>query len=206
MLQFYLSFLKLNIFIFYICKNNNKEYNSYIIKINLFLFFIAIFMSINALFFNDSMMHNIFESKNKLNFLYMIPYILYSAIISDIIIAITNKLSLSERNLLQLKKERNKYNVKVKTIAIIKFLIIKYIIFFIITFLFLIFFWYYLSCFCAVFSNTQIFLIQNTLISILISVIYHLIICLFPCIFRICALKGVTGKLLYIISQYIQLF
>ena len=163
-------------------------------------------MFVNALFFNDSMMHKIFESKNELNFLYMIPYILYSTIISNIIICITNSLSLSEKNLLEFKQERNKDNLKAKTIIVIKILIIKYIIFFIISILFLIFFWYYLSCFCAVFTNTQIYLIKNTLISILISVIYHIIICLFPCLFRICALKGVSGKLLYNISQYIQLF
>ena len=204
--QLYFSFLKVNLFALYIFKNNNKEYNSYIIKINLFLFYIAIFLFVNALFFNDSMMHIIFESKNKLNFINMLPNILYSTIICNIIIYITNRLSLSERNLLELKNEKNKYNLKAKTILVIKFLIIKYIIFFIISILFLIFFWYYLSCFCSVFSNTQIYLIKNTLISILISVIYHLIICLFPSIFRTSALKGVSGKLLYTISQIIQLF
>ena len=136
----------------------------------------------------------------------MLPNILYSTIISNIIICITNRLSLSEKNLLELKKERNKYNLKPKSIVVIKLLIIKYIFFFIISIFFLIFFWYYLSCFCCVFSYTQIYLIKNTLISILISVIYHLIIYLFPCIFRICALKGVSGKLLYIVSQYIQFF
>ena len=44
MFQLYISFLKVNLFILYLFKNNNKEYNSYIIKLNLFLFFLAIFM------------------------------------------------------------------------------------------------------------------------------------------------------------------
>jgi len=57
--QYYLSSLKtkhLLVFSFY----NSNDYNSRIIKINLFLFTFAVNYTINALFFNDSTMHKIY--------------------------------------------------------------------------------------------------------------------------------------------------
>ena len=52
-----------------------------------------------------------------------------------------------------------------------KCLIIKYICFYIFGTFFLLFLWYYLSSFGAVYKNTQIYLIKNTLISVGFSLI-----------------------------------
>ena len=57
----------------------------------------------------------------------------------------------------------------------------------------MIFFWFYISLFCAVYHNTQIQLITNTLISYATSNIYPFIIGIFPAMFRILALKS-KGK------------
>ena len=204
-LEFYFSYLKLNLLLLFIF-NKKKDYNSNIIKFSLLLFFLAIFLVVNALFFNDSMMHKIYEKKNKFNFFCIIPELVYSTIICDIIMSIVKRVFLSRKNLLELKKEKNQYNLKGKTMIVLKCLIIKYIIFFSLSILLFIFFWYYLSCFCSVYSNTQIYLIKNTLIIIFISIIYRFIIYLIPCIFRFFALKGTSGKILYKTSQYIKLF
>ena len=48
-------------------------------------------------------------------------------------------------------------------------LLIKFIIFFIFSFILLLFFWYFIACFCAVYTNTQMILIRDTLISFGIS-------------------------------------
>ena len=83
-LEYYISLIKrkqIIIFTFY----TNDDYNSKIIKISLFLFSFSIYFTINALFFNDSTMHNIYEAKGSYNFIYQIPIILYSTIISAII-------------------------------------------------------------------------------------------------------------------------
>ena len=83
-LEYYISLVKrkqIIIFTFY----TNDDYNSKIIKISLFLFSFSIYFTINALFFNDSTMHNIYEAKGSYNFIYQIPIILYSTIISAII-------------------------------------------------------------------------------------------------------------------------
>ncbi len=56
--------------------------------------------------------------------------------------------------------------------------------------LFMFFFWYFISCFCAVYKNTQIVLIKDTLVSYALSMIYPFGLNLFPGLFRIPALKA----------------
>ena len=203
--QYYCSLLRIKhliIFTFY----TNTDYNSKTIKISLFIFSFALFLTINALFFTDSTMHKIYENYGIFNFVYQLPKILYSTIISAIINAIVKFLSLSEKNILQLKNAKN--NVDTIYIKIIKILKIKLFLFFILIILFLLFFWFYLSCFCAVYTNTQFHLIKDTLISFGLSLIYPLGINLLPGIFRISALsdQNRSRKCLYIISKVIQIF
>ena len=68
---------------------------------------------------------------------------------------------------------------------------IKFNLYFFISFLFILFFWYYVSTFCAVYKNTQIILIENTLSSFFLTLIYPFVLNLLPGIFRIPALKAV---------------
>jgi hypothetical protein len=201
--QYYISLIKLNhilIFTF----NPSKDYNSFIIKICLFAFSLVSYIVINTLFFNDSMMHKIYKNNGTLNLYYVLPQIIYSVIISSIIESIIKKLSLTQHNILSIKHEKNEKKIKGKIITIIKCLIIKYICFFILSILFLMLFWYYISCFCAIYKKTQIFLIKNTLISYLISLIVPLFYYLIPGIFRIPSLKK-PGDCLYKLSQIFQL-
>ena len=89
--QYYFSLLRtghLFIFSFY-C--NKKDYNVQIIKIFLFFFFFDVHFVVNALFFNDNTMHQIYEDEGSFNFIYQIPQIIYSSLISGIIIFIWNK-------------------------------------------------------------------------------------------------------------------
>ena len=83
----------------------------------------------------------------------------------------------------------------------------KFIFFFIIMFILLMTFWYYVGCFCAVYKNTQIHLIKDTLISFFTSLLYPLVLYLLPGIFRIKALKNKEGnkETMYKISKIIQL-
>ena len=94
-----------------------------------------------------------------------------------------------------------------KIFEILKCLKIKYIFFFILSFLFLIIFWYYLSCFGAVYKNTQYHLIKDTLISFGLSLFYPFIINLLPGILRINSLKikKKDKECIYKISKIIQL-
>ena len=201
-IQYYFSLLKLKqilIFTFY----TNNDYNSKIIKIILFLFSFSLFFTINALFFNDSTIHKIYEDYGKFNFTYQLPQILYSTIITSIIIIIIKYLISSEKDILKFKKENN--NIIEKRNKLFNLLTIKFILFFILIFLFTLLFWYYLSCFCAIYKNTQIHLILDTLISFGLSLLYPFIFNLIPGIFRIPSLIKQNKKYMYIISKFIQL-
>ena len=166
-----------------------NDYNSVILKINLFFFTFSLNYTINALFFTDATMHNIYENNGKLNFIYHIPQILYSTLISVIIGIIIKSLCLTEKDILKLKKE-NEYKTLLKqSKKTVKFFKIKILLFFVLTFLLLLVFWYYLSCFCAVYKNTQKILFQDTMTSIGLSYIYPFGLCLLPGIFRIPAIN-----------------
>ena len=73
-------------------------------------------------------------------------------------------------------------------------LAIKFIIFFILNYLFLLFFWYFISCFCGVYVNTQIILIKDTFISFGLSMLYPIGLDLIPGFFRIPSL-GLQKKI-----------
>ena len=201
-IQYYISLLKTKhplIFSFFPI----KDYNSLIIKVSIFIILFTMIYIFNACFFNDSTIHQIYEDEGVYNFAYFLPKIFGSFVISHILYTLIKYLFLSERNIVEIKKvAKNKDKVS-KIKDRISF---KYIVFFIITLLLLIFFWYYLSSFCAVFKNSQIYLIKNTLITLSISFIYPFIINILPCAFRIISLgkNNKRREWLYMLSKVFQ--
>ena len=84
---------------------------------------------------------------------------------------------------------------------------IKFFLFFILNFILLGLFWYYLTCFNAIYKNTQIYLIENTFISFGFSLVYPFIINIFPTITRMASIysSNKDQSKLYKFSQIIQL-
>ena len=199
-LKYYISLLKrkqIIIFSFY----TSNDYNLKSIKISLLLFSFSMSVTINALFFTDEVMHKIYIDYGKYNFIYQLPQIIYSTIITSIITVIIQYLSLSEKQILKLKKDKSKdkaYSTK-------KFLILKFNFYFKIILLFLFMFWYYLSCFCAIYQNTQIALFKNTLINFALSLVYPFGLSLLPGAFRNISLRNNNKEFIYKISKIIQL-
>ena len=201
--QYYVSLLKrkhILIFTFY----TSDDYNSREIKICLFFFIFALQFTVNALFFNDSTMHKIYEDNGDYNFIYQLPQIVYSTLISSIINMVASFLSLSEKSILEFKNQSSTNETKQD---VIKKIIIKFILFFVFVYILLILFWYYLVCFCAVYTNTQIHLLKDTLISYTLYLLYPFGLCLLPGIFRIPSLasKEANKECLYRLSQILQL-
>ena len=204
-IQYYISLLRINhllLFSFYI---KNKDYNSQIIKMFLFFFFFSVHFTINALFFNDDTMHTIFIDEGDFNFIYQIPQIIYSSLISGVINIIINYFALSEKIILEIKQVKTIKNLDEKVKNVFKILKIKFSLFFIIAFILLSMFMYYISCFCGIYENTQIHLIKDTLISFGLSLIDPFFIYLIPGIFRITALrsKKKDKEYLYKFSKFI---
>ena len=202
--QYYWSLLKVgHICMFAFVPNN--DYNSRIIKVCLFLFSFSLYFTVNALFFTDETMHNIYVSEGKYNFLYQISQIIYSTLISSGINFIIRFLAISQKDILLLKISKTEEALKKKVSLIHKKLLVKFILFFFLSFTFLFFFWVYISCFCAVYKNTQIFLINDTLISFGLSLTYPFGIYLIPGFLRMTALKSKNRVCLYKISLLVQL-
>ena len=188
-IQLYISFLKNNhpiFFSFY----NYKDYISRIIKMFLIFFSFASNLIINALFFTDDTMHKIYNDKGKFNFIYQIPQILYSSLISGIISTITKKFALTQENISQFKQKKDRTNLDNDLNELIKNLKLTFILFFIISFLILLFFWFYIICFCGIYVNTQIHLLKDTIISFITELIYPFGFYLIPGIFIILAIKS----------------
>ena len=203
-IQYYWSLLKnkhLIIFTFIA----NDDYNIFLLKLSFFLISFSLYFAVNAMFFSDDTIHKQYEDKGKYNFVYQLPKILYLTIISVITNMLLKKLSLSQNDILKIKHNVDINKAKEQSKKVQKCLKLKFILFIIFGFLLLFFFWYYLSCFCSVFANTQIPLIKDTIISYIMSMLYPFVLNLLPGFLRIPALKKNSRKILYIISKIIAL-
>ena len=202
-IQYYFSLLRINhLFMFsFITKN---DYNPRVIKMFSFFLFFVINLTVNALFFNDDTMHKIYIDEGSYNFVYQIPQIIYSSVISIIINVLIKFLSLSQGKIVKIKQEKVKKGLDEKYRKLILTLKIKFIIFFIFTFMILLFAWYYISCFCGIYENTQSHLFKDTIISFITSLIYPFGIYLIPGIFRIYSLNH-KKSCLYKFSKLLQL-
>ena len=164
-IQYYISLLRINNLLIFSFYCNKKDYNSQIIKAFLFFFHFAVHLTINAVFFGDNTLHKILIDEGDFNFIYQLPQIIYSFLISTIINLFIKYLSLSEKNIIEIKQEKviKDLNEKVKTLF--NTLKNKFTLFFIVAFLLLLFFMYYITCFCCIYEHTQIQLIEDSFIS-----------------------------------------
>ena len=142
---YYISLLRTqHIFIFSFCYS--KDYNSRIIKIDLFFIGFSIYYTVNALFYTDGTMHNIYESQGSFNIEYQLPKIVYSSLISMLLNILLKMLALSNSAILEFKQNKDKKDVNERGDELKKKLSIKFLLYFIISFIFLLFFWFIFQC------------------------------------------------------------
>ena len=202
--QYYFSLLFTKHILFQIF--NRRDYNAYSIKVLLLFFNFSSCYAVNALFFNDNTMHQIYEDEGNFNFIYQLPQIAYSTLISFFIDSLTTFLALSENYIIKLKKDKNFVDLKKKSKHIKTILKIKFIFFFLVNIIFILVFWYYLSCFCAVYKNTQYHLIKDTLISFGISYVTPFGTNILTAFIRIYSLRKFTkaNQMLFRLSRILQ--
>jgi hypothetical protein len=199
--QYYLSLIKYNqllIFTFY----TSNDYNSKIIKICFFFFLLSLYYTVNSLFFNNSSIHTIYINKGKYDFIYQLPQIIYSSIICSIFKIVALYFSLTEKDVIKVKKSKQEKSGELE-----KLFKVKFIIFYIYVYILLIIFGYYLACFCFIYKNSQLHVIKDFLTSFLLSLLYPFGICLLPPIFRLISLrtKNPDKEYLYKFSKFLQL-
>ena len=101
--QYYLSLIRTKHSLFFTFFNK-EDYNSKIIKIDLFLISFVIYYTVNALFFNDNTMHKTHEDEGKFNMIYQLPQILYSSLISIVLNIFLKLFALSQDDIINIKK------------------------------------------------------------------------------------------------------
>jgi len=203
--EIYLSIIKrehLIIFTFFQRNDHNLVY----IKVSRLIFLICKDMVLNVFFFSDETMHKMYLDYGKYNFVQQIPQIIYSTIVSNLIEVFLCYLSLTDKHYYEMKKiNNNNSHMILKIFECIK---IKIAFFYIFIFLMFIFSWYTVTCFCAVYENTQIAFIKDSFLSFGLGLLYPFVLYLIPSFLRIISLKYCNGKLsfIYKLSDIIPIF
>jgi hypothetical protein len=110
-------------------------------------------MALNVFFFSDETMHKMYLDYGKYNFVQQIPQIIYSTLVSQILEVFLCFLSLTDKYYYQIKELKSKsINTFLKLLRCIQ---LKISIFFLLTGIMFLFYWYTVTCFCAVYENTQ---------------------------------------------------
>ena len=203
-LQIYYSFLmysQLIIFSFL----NNTDYNVKVLKIQLFVFAIIIFIVFNTLFYSDKDVSHTYQNQGKFDILYTLPKTIFSSVISAVINFILKFLSLSNEKIKQLANINNIKLFQKKLCLEIQIIKRKIFVFHILIFLFTLFFWFYITLFCAVYRNSQIIVFKSCIITFCLSMFYPFIICFATSVFRLFALSHEFKPIFYI-SKIFQLF
>ena len=184
----------------------HNDYNLYYAKYAKFIFLLATDMAMNVFFFSDETMNKLYLSYGEYDFVQQIPQIIYSKLVSNLIEVFLCFLMLTDKHYYQIKALSK--SDKKEIFDIIKCARAKMIIFFIFTFLVFLFCWYLVTAFCAVYVNTQIIFIKNSLSSYALGFFTPFIIYLFPCLFRLISLrcKCCKSKCMYTLSEIIPFF
>ena len=189
--EYYSSLIRNKQLILYsFCDYNS--YNSSIVKKIIFFLSFIYHYGINAFFFIDSTLHQIYLDEGKYNILLQFPNSVYSAIVSTGLIRLLILLIDTEQNILEIKNQKNENISIMKKKGLMKKIIIKFLLFFIINILLLIFFWYYLTCFNAVYINIKVTHCINTLFSFALSNIFSFLYYIIPAFFRRDIIKNKT--------------
>ena len=198
-LEYYISLIK-NRYLLFLSFSHNEDYFSAYINRCILINSFPLFYLFNALFFTESTLHEIYIYKS---FKMHLSTIFYSTLISSIIVTFVRYLSLPTIKLYEIEKEISTHSNK-----IIKSYKCKNNLVFILMYIFMIFSWYYLSSFCAVYRNSQIFLLENVLICYSIFLVYPFIYYLIPGFFRISSLSHTkkNSECFYNMSKLLQLF
>ena len=193
------------LFTFFTC----YDYNLFYIKIERFLILICTQMTVNGLFFIHESMHRK-NTGQGLTFVEKIPQLLFTLISSHIIEVILCFLSMTDTHIYEIKAlpvEQKKNGEQV--LNIIDRMRRRLTTFFIFTFLLFLFYWYFISAFCAVYQNTQEIFLRDSGISILTSFIDPFIIYGLTSVIRIISLCLCCKKklcCLYKLSDIIPIF
>ena len=193
------------LFTFFTC----YDYNLFYIKIERFFILICTEMTINGLFFIHESMHRKYIQGEDLTFVEKLPQLLFTLIVAHMIEVILCFFSMTDVHIYEIKslsKEEKNSETLLNIMARIKR---KLLGFFVVTFLLFLFYWYFISAFCAVYQNTQIIFLRDFGISTLTSFLDPFFIYGFTTFLRLISLSRCYKKKLgciYKLSDILPIF
>ena len=123
--KYYISLIKAkNFLIFSFCPLD--DYNSIIIKSSIFCLSFSLFYAVNFAFFNDEMIHRLYEDEGIYDIIYFIPTIVISFAISHIITIIIKFIFLSGRDIIKIKMQTSLLQSSKTSDSVKRSLCIKY--------------------------------------------------------------------------------
>ena len=187
------------------------DYNLFYIKFEKFLILFFTDMAMNGLFFVHESMHNIYVEGIEFSFIQKIPQLVFTVIVNKILETILCFFSLTDVYIYQIKDLLKDNNNKKVITDILKCIKRKLVAFFIFTFLLFLFYWYFVSSFCAVYQNTQMIFLKDTIISFITSSIETFFLYGFTTFLRVISLSSYCKKqyfsgCLYKISDIFPIF
>ena len=182
-----------------------NDYNLFYVKLERFCFTILNLMAMNAFLFADKTIHKFFLDGVKYNFVQQILQIVLSIIITHVLEIILCFLSLTDRYIYEIKAVFKNNKDKSIMFDILKKVKNLLTIFFISLFLVSIFYWYFISAFCAVYNNTQGMYLIDCVLSFVFFSIDPFIIYALIALIRFIALKKKV-KCLYSIGRIFPIF
>ena len=153
---------------FFACKDHNLFY----VKIENFLILFCVDMTMSGLFFVHESMHRKYTQGEDFTFVQKLPQLLFTLIVAHILEVILCYFSMTDTNYYEIKglnlKEKKKGD---KIMNILSKMKRNLVTFFVISFILFLFFWYFISAFCAVYQNTQKIFLRDSMISFATSLI-----------------------------------
>ena len=198
---YYWSMLKLRQLIIFTFVSND-DYNFILIKIVSFFLLLSLNLFYNSIFFFDKVINDIYDDEGKYSIKLQILNILICSLIFSFTIILVRFIITSHRKYIKLKEMEIYEEAQKESYSIHKKLVIRYIIFISVGSVLILFIWYFITSFCAIYRYTQNHMFLNAFISFLFSMIYPFIYCLLPALFRYLGLEK-NYKCCYCFSQYI---
>ena len=189
-----------------------NDYNLFYVKIEKFLILFCVDMTMNGLFFVHETMHRKYTENQDFTFVQKIPQLLFTLLVAHALEVILCFMGMTDTHFYQIKslplKEKKNGEKVMDIVSCIKK---KLVSFFVFTFILFLFFWYFISAFCAVYQNTQGIYVRDSMISFAISMIDPFIIYAFTCLLRWLSLRKLCKKrcccgIVYKISDIIPIF
>ena len=157
----------------------------------------------NALFYTDDYISDAYHNDGVLDFLTGLPKSVYSFIATSITTNLLKMLSNSKSELLKIIRDRKKEDNYMKLVNDkLRKLNIKLIIYYIFLFVLGLFFLYYVTAFCAVYTHSQKYWFIGCIESFVIDSLFSLIVCILIAALRYISIQF-EKKLLYGIANII---